>query len=358
MKTGIANLPLHHGKAPRWLFELMKKLAREIVVIIVDEFGPQEFLRKISSPFWFQAFGTLLGFDWHSSGVTTTVCGAIKEGIKEIEKELGIFIAGGKGRIARKTPEEILSKSKFITGSPESLVYASKMAAKVDSAGLQDGYQIYHHVFFFTKNKEWAVIQQGMNPTTRFARRYHWLTLSKRDSFVNGPHNAISATHIEKLVLNTVAKGYEANREATTTLSTLPPDKVIKEFQKIQTLSLPARHTILLKDIDPNRIYKILTKIYENQPSNFEALLGLKGVGPKTIRALVLTSELIYGKPVSFKDPARFAYAHGGKDGIPYPVERKTYEETIDLLEKAILKSKIGEKEKLNALRRLSGMKI
>lgn len=354
MRTGIANLPLHYGKAPRWLFDMMTKLAREIIIIIVDEFGPVEFLRKISSPFWFQAFGSVLGFDWHSSGVTATVCGAIKEGIKGIEPELGIFIAGGKGKASRKTPQEILAKGKFIKGAPDSLIYASRMAAKVDSAGLQDGYQIYHHNIFFTPTQKWAVVQQGMNPDTKYARRYHWLTISPRASFVDGPHNAISASYIEKLVLNTVAKGHDDNRDASANLSRQHPDKVITELKKLQTLNLPARHKILWQDINPDRLYRTLTEVYEKQPSDFETLLGLRGVGAKTIRALSLTSEIIYGKPTSFEDPARFAYAHGGKDSYPYPVDRKNYEHTISVLEHAIMKAKIGERERFASLKRLS----
>ncbi|MCK4353402.1 DUF763 domain-containing protein [candidate division WOR-3 bacterium] len=360
MRTGVANLPLHYGKAPRWLFDKMRKLAREITIIIVDEFGAVEFLKKISSPFWFQSFGALLGFDWHSSGVTTTVCGALKEGVKGIESEIGLFVAGGKGKTSRKTPQEIEQKSKFINVNPESLMYASRMSAKVDSSGLQDGYQIYHHTFFFTKNGEWAVVQQGMNLETRFARRYHWFTKNPEVpvSFVSDPHNAISATHIEELVLNTVAKGHKANREMATKLSKEKPDKFVRELKKIQSLNFPSRHEILLSDINPDRLYRIFEKTYERQPENFETLLGLKGVGPKTIRALSLASEVIYGKSPSFKDPARFSFAHGGKDGYPYPVDKNNYEQTIAVLERAISRAKIGQREKLNALHRLNNLEF
>jgi len=354
MRTGVADLPLHYGKAPRWLFDRMRRLAGEIAIIIVDEFGPVGFLEKVSSPFWFQSLGALLGFDWHSSGVTTTVCGALKEGLKPVEAELGIFVAGGKGKASRKTPEEIDQKGKFLNVNPESLIYASRMAAKVDSSGLQDGYQIYHHTFFFTKAGEWAVIQQGMNLETKFARRYHWLTREPTNrSFASDPHNAISATHIEGLVLNTVAKGHEGNRKASTELSRESPDKIVHKLKMLQTLSLPRHHEILLQDINPDRLYRIFERTYEHQPNNFESLLGLNGVGPKTIRALSLASELIYGEPPSFKDPARFSYAHGGKDGYPYPVDRENYQRTILALERAISHAKIGEREKLNALRRL-----
>lgn len=342
MRTGTANLPLHYGKTPPWLFEKMVKLSREICILIVQEFGPYEFLKKISSPFWFQSFGATLGFDWHSSGLTTTVCGAIKESLKEIDKELGIFVAGGKGRTSRKTPEEIESKAKFIDILPEELVYASRMSAKVDSSAVQDGYQLYHHVFFFTKKGEWTVVQQGMNTEIRYARRYHWLSSPALD-FVCEPHSGISAQRIENTVLNMVDKKSEENRKISTDLSKQKPEKIIKEIKKLKELELPRRHNILIQDINPDRLYKIFISTYEHQPENFASLLGMKGVGPKTIRALSLVSELLYGAEVSFDDPARFSYAHGGKDGHPYPVDRENYQRTIEILEKAIKKTKIGK---------------
>jgi len=327
-------------------------LARQITEACVEEFGPQEFLRKISSPFWFQALGAVLGFDWHSSGLTTTVCAALKEGIKGIEKDIGIFIAGGKGRISRKTPEEIDRYGKFIEIDPDKLIYASRMAAKVDSAGLQDGYTLYHHAFFFTVDGSWAVVQQGMNEQTRYARRYHWLG-EELDDFVCEPHNAICAEKVHNKVLNMVALDSEQARNMSTILAREKPDKVIKEISKLDSLTLPRRHPILLADIDRKRLRKILIETYERQPENFETLLSMRGVGAKTIRALSLVSELIYGKQPSFKDPARFSFAHGGKDGHPYPVDKSNYESTIEVLERAISLAKIGNKEKLAAIRRL-----
>jgi hypothetical protein len=352
MRTGIAHLPLHWGKTPRWLFPMMRKLARQITEACVVEFGPHEFLQKISSPFWFQALGAVLGFDWHSSGLTTTVCAALKEGTQGIEKDLGIFIAGGKGRTSRKTPEEIDSYGKFIEVDPNKLIYASRMAAKVDTGGLQDGYTLYHHVFFFTTDGSWAVIQQGMNERTRYARRYHWLG-EEVHNFVCEPHNAICAEKVHNKVLNMVASDSDQTRNMSTILAKEKPDKVIKEINKIENLTLPKRHPILLDDINPKRLRKILIKTYERQPENFETLLSMKGVGPKTIRALSLVSELIYGKKPSFKDPARFGFAHGGKDGYPYPVDKINYETTIEILERAISLAKIGNKEKLAAIKRL-----
>ena len=352
MRTGIANLPLHWGKTPPWLFNMMRRLARQIIEACVVEFGPHEFLRKIASPFWFQALGAVLGFDWHSSGLTTTVCAALKEGIKGIEKDIGIFIAGGKGKISRKTPEEIDSYGKFIEIDPNKLIYASRMTAKVDSAGLQDGYTLYHHVFFFTADGNWAVVQQGMNELTRYARRYHWIGEKVHD-FVCEPHNAICADKVHNKVLNMVASDSEQARNMSTILAREKPDKVIQEINKLNNLTLPQRHPILPDDINHKRLRKILIETYERQPENFEALLSIKGVGAKTIRALSLVSELIYGKQPSFKDPARFSFAHGGKDGYPYPVDKSNYETTIEVLERAISLAKIGNKEKLAAMRRL-----
>lgn len=349
-KTGIATLPLHHGKTPRWLFERMVCLAREISFALISELGRTEFLRRISDPYWFQALGCVLGFDWHSSGLTTTSTGALKEALKGLERDTGIFIAGGKGATSRKTPREILFYSERYGINPEPFIYASKISAKVDNSALQDGYQLYHHVFVFTPEGYWAVIQQGMNPMVRTARRYHWLSESLKD-FVNEPHNAICSQRKEKRVLNLVAEESTETRKVCTELARQRPEKTLQEFRE---LYLTARHDITVYDIDPQRLYRILLKTYESLPENFEQLLGIDGVGPKTLRALSLIAELIYGKPASFKDPARFAFAHGGKDGTPYPVDRKTYDRTIEIMKKAIESSRIGNKEKLNALKRMT----
>ncbi|MCM8783269.1 MAG: DUF763 domain-containing protein [Candidatus Omnitrophica bacterium] len=354
MKTGIAHLPLHYGKAPSWLFTRMKVLAREIILIIVKEFGQEEILFKLSDPFWFQAFGCVLGFDWHSSGLTTTVCGAIKEGLRDVSKELGIFVCGGKGGVARKTPQEIeqLAEKRFIEVSPERLVYASKMSAKVDSTALQDGYQIYHHSFILTRDGQWCVIQQGMNKDTRWARRYHWLSKNLED-FVCEPHKAICCDQRGR-VLNMVAKESSSARAMSVILSREKPQKVLEEFRKVKELKLSSKHPLSFRNIRPENLRKILLKTYEERPENFEELLAIEGVGPKTIRALALISELIYGKKVSFYDPVNFAFAHGGKDGYPYPVNRRTYDLSIQVLKDCLNQAKIGEYDKLRALRKLS----
>lgn len=347
MKTGSINLPLHYGKAPHWLFEKMKRLSRSITIFIVEEEGTEGFLQKISSPLWFQSLGCILGFDWHSSGITTVVCAALKEGIEGTENELGIFIAGGKGMRSRKTPTEIKEKAGVIDTVVEPLIYASRMSAKVDSAAVQDGYQIYQHTFFFTKKGEWAVVQQGMNLINRYARRYHWL--SGDIDFVCEPHSGISSQKIEDTVLNMVSRKSGDVRTRTTEISKEHPDRITREL-----ITLPRRHPILSADINPKRLYKTFISTYERAPQNFEELIGIRGVGPKTIRALALLSELLYGTPLDFTDPARFSYAHGGKDGHPYPVDRKGYEKTISILERAIKSARLGRRDELEALKRLN----
>jgi uncharacterized protein len=351
MRTGIAHLPLHYGKAPSWLFQRMKKLSREITLFIVDLYGVEEVLRRLSDPFWFQAFGCALGFDWHSSGVTTTVCGAMKEGLKGVDREIGLHIAGGKGGASRKTPLEISTICDQTSLDGASLVYASRMSAKVDSACVQDGYQIYHHVFFFTRRGTWAVVQQGMNETTRYARRYHWLSEGVKD-FVCEPHWAVCCDARTE-GLNLVADESEKARTAITTLSDESPELLISEGKKVNELYLPRQHPVPGATIRLERLEKIFVQIHERSPESFERLLGIQGVGAKSLRALSLISELIHGVKPSLKDPTRFSFAHGGKDGHPYPVDRTTYDKTIEVLHAAIEKAKVGDRDKMDAIRRL-----
>jgi hypothetical protein len=330
----------------------MVALSREITIALITEFGQAEFLKRLSDPYWFQALGCVLGFDWHSSGLTTTVTGALKEGIKDIEEELGIFIAGGKGKTSRKTPEQILYYANRYSINASPLIYASRMSAKIDNTAVQDGYQLYHHVFISTFKGEWAVVQQGMNPDNKKARRYHWLGEDIKD-FVVEPHKAI-CSEARHRTLNMVALESEDARKISVVLSKEVPDKVIKEAKAISNLSLPERHNVKALDIDLKRFYKILTKTYERQPEDFESLLGIEGAGPKTIRALSLISELIYDKPPSYRDPARFSFAHGGKDGTPFPVDRKTYDKTIEIMKNAVQSSRIGNTEKIETVKRLN----
>jgi hypothetical protein len=351
-RTGTATSPLHYGKAPAWLFGRMKLLAREIITAISSEFGAVEVLQKFSDPYWFQAFGCVLGFDWHSSGLTTTVMGAAKEGIRGLEKDTGIFIAGGKGAASRKTPDEIRRSGDRFSIDANTLVYASRMSAKVDNTAVQDGYQLYHHTFLFTTNGQWAVVQQGMNEQNRLARRYHWLGDDVTD-FVVEPHKAVCCDERHKL-LNMVARESEDARKISVSISREIPDKVIRNIETAKKLVLASRHNISGCDMNPDRIYKTLLATYERQPEDFESLLGIPGVGPKTVRALSLVSEIIYGKEPSYSDPARFSYAHGGKDGTPFPVDRKTYDKTIDVIKRAVRLSKLGSRDKLDAVKRLA----
>jgi uncharacterized protein len=351
MRTGIAHLPLHYGKAPSWLFQRMKSLSREIALFIIDVYGVDEMLHRLSDPFWFQAFGCALGFDWHSSGVTTTVCGALKEGMKGVGGEVGLYIAGGKGGASRKTPHEISSVCDGTSLDGASLVYASRMSAKVDSACVQDGYQIYQHVFFFTKAGTWAVVQQGMNEVTRYARRYHWLSYGV-DDFVCEPHWAVCCD-TKREGLNLVALESEKTRQAIALLSRESPEFLISEGKKVNELHLPRQHPVPRETIRLERLEKIFIQIHERTPESFERLLGIEGVGAKSLRALSLISELVHGAKPSLKDPTRFSFAHGGKDGHPYPVDRKTYDKTIEVLHSAVEKAKVGDREKIEAIRRL-----
>jgi hypothetical protein len=355
MKRGHANLPLHGGRAPRWLFDRMKRLGGAITELMVIEFGAEGFLERVSDPFWFQCLGCVLGFDWHSSGVTTTTCGALKEGIRGREHELGLYIGGGKGGTSRKTPDEIRAFSESAGTDAERLVYASRMSAKVDSSAVQDGFQVYHHVFLFTATGKWSVVQQGMNEDSGWARRYHWLGDDGQD-FVCEPHKAVCSNG-KAQVLNMVAREAETSREATAEASRLAPEKLLKELQlaspDLPLLDLPKRHYISTEDIHPSRMKQTLVKTYERQPENFEVLLGMPGVGAKTIRALSLVGQLMYGAEPSFRDPARFSFAHGGKDGIPFPVDRKTYDITFDIMEKAVKEARVGDTDRTHALRRL-----
>ncbi|MBI4526599.1 MAG: DUF763 domain-containing protein [Deltaproteobacteria bacterium] len=351
-QTGIAYLPLHGGKAPAWLFQRMVRLGREISRHIVEEYGPEELLVRISDPYWFQSLGCVLGFDWHSSGVTTTVCGALKEAVKGKEKDFGLVIAGGKGATSRKTPSEILAAADRFSLKQDAneLVYLSRLTAKIDNNAVQDGFQLYHHNFFFTLNGSWAVVQQGMSD--RFARRYHWHS-DRISSLTVEPHTAICSNMRKEKALNLVAAKSAGAQALMTELSKERPEKLVSELEKLRTLSLPARHEVSVKEIHPKSIEKILLKTYENKAGDFEALLGMPGVGAKTLRALALIAEITYGTPASWKDPAKFSFAHGGKDGHPYPVDRKMYDQSVEILRKSLERAKIERTEKENALKRL-----
>jgi hypothetical protein len=322
----------------------MVPLSREIVTFIAGEFGREEVLKRLSDPFWFQAFGCVLGFDWHSSGLTTTVCGALKEGLRGTERELGIYVAGGKGATSRKTPSEITAACEHLGRDPEPLVYASRISAKVDNSAVQDGYQLYHHSFVFTGEGKWCIVQQGMSDETSMARRYHWLS-DNVQSYVNEPHAAVCCDSTTE-TLNLVAAENAPVRDASAVLAREKPEAVL--------LEMPRHHAVTAADVDSKYLRKILLRTYENPPADFEALLATPGVGAKTLRALALTSELVYGTQASFRDPARYSFAHGGKDGTPFPVDRATYDKTIEVMHKALNKANVARTEKVHAFRRLA----
>jgi uncharacterized protein len=378
---GIATFTLDSGKCPRWLFERMVKLGREMVWLIAQESGPDEFIRRISDPVWFQSLGTVLAFDWNASGLTTILTAALKEAIRGQEKSLGIFICGGKGKTSRKTPEQIQEWGGVLalpSTQVNNLVYNSRMAAKVDSALVQDGFQIYHHSFFFSKNGAWAVVQQGMNTAAQTARRYHWHS-EKITDLVCEPHSGI-ISQVKVPVLDLSAKESKETRETSTGLVQNGFPSLIKEIQIIrrhscefsQMVSLRARdnqytflnlsheefysHPVEKEDFSKSKyLEKILAKACEAKPKNYEALLALEGVGPKTMRALSLVSEVVYGAEPSYKDPARYSFAHGGKDGTPYPVDKKTYDTSIQFFSRLVAKTKLPFYEKKKILARLVG---
>ncbi|MGB9598707.1 MAG: DUF763 domain-containing protein [Minisyncoccales bacterium] len=374
MRTGIATVPLDYGRCPRWLFERMKRLSRGIVLVIVEEFGVEEFLRRLSDPIWFQSLGCVIGFDWNSSGLTTTTLGALKGGLRGLESELGIFVCGGKGKTSRKTPEQIQKWGEFLGWEKEKidkLVYASKISAKVDSCLIQAGFQIYHHNFIFTKDGKFAVVQQGMNTEIQKARRYHWLSLKVKD-FTEEPHSAI-VSDVKLKPLNLVARESRKNKKISVELVREEPKTFLRDIKLITEKSntlmrqkrLPGFCEMELRDVefyhhpvekekfDLKRLKMIIEKAHFLKPENFENLLMTEGVGPKTIRALSLVSEIIYGAKPSYEDPARYSFAHGGKDGTPYPICKKAYDQTLAVLERGIKKAEISNREKIEAQRRL-----
>jgi hypothetical protein len=358
MKRSIAHLPLHGGKAPAWLFKRMHRLAGAITQTVVGEYGPGEMLSRLADPAWFQAFGCVLGFDWHSSGLTTVTCGALKEAYRTCGADLGIHVAGGKGAVSRKTPDEIASVSDRRSLPGERLIYASKMAAKVDSAAVQDGYDIYAHTFFFADDASWCVVQQGMNDATGYARRYHWLSRGGLD-FVCEPHQGIDSEvqpGDQLCFLNMVAKEADASRQASAQVARLEPERILREVQSGPSLFLPAHHPVKTVDIDPKRLSRILRVLHEKNPADFERLLGLPGVGARTVQSLALIAELVYDAPQCRRDPATFSYAHGGKDGHPFPVDRETYDRNIAILEAAVRRAKVSANDKDQSLRRLAAM--
>ena len=348
-RSGTADLPLHYGHVPLWLADRMSKLGFAIVETIAMEFSTSEVISKLSNPFWFQSFGAVMGMDWHSSGITTSVLGALKKSVNPHSKELGIYICGGKGKHSMLTPQELLYVGEKTGLDGNNLANCSRLTAKVDNTAIQDGFQLYQHNFIVDNKGQWTVIQQGMNPDSKTARRYHWHSKDLK-SFINEPHTFIYGEN-QGSILNLTAGTAEKSRAGILELSKESPAKIMKE---IQHLSLPSHHDVSIEDVNMKRLGAMLWATHENKPEDFEELLLLKGMGPRALQSLALVSEVIYGTPTRFEDPARFSFAHGGKDGHPFPVPLKIYDETIDTLQRAINRAKIGNSDKIEAIRKLS----
>ncbi|TRW25731.1 DUF763 domain-containing protein [Flavobacterium zepuense] len=348
-RSGSADLPLHGGHVPAWLSERMAKLGLAIVETIAMEFSTAEVIAKLANPFWFQSFGAVMGMDWHSSGITTSVLGALKRSVNPHAKELGIYICGGKGKHSMKTPEELIAVGNRTGLNGVELAGLSRLTAKVDNTAIQDGFQLYQHNFIVNTQGDWCVIQQGMNNYTSIARRYHWHSQDLK-SFINEPHTFIYGENQGK-ILNLTDGSAAGTREKSLLIVNEHPDKIIKEMNH---LILPNHHDVRMKDVNMKRLGAMLWMAHENKPEDFEGLLMLKGMGPRTVQSLALVSEVIYGTPTRFDDPARFSFAHGGKDGHPFPVPVNVFDETINTLQSAIQRAKIGNSDKMHAIQKLS----
>jgi len=347
--SGTADLPLHYGYVPSWLSERMSRLGLAITEAIIAEYGTAEVLRRLSDPFWFQSLGAVMGMDWHSSGITTSVMGALKAAINPHSKELGLYICGGKGKRSKQTPAELLNIAQQTGLDGNHLVRCSKLSAKVDNTAIQDGFQLYTHNFILNKEGLWTVVQQGMRNDSGTARRYHWHSSALR-SFVEEPHTGVCGIH-QGEIINLVDKAASPAQQAMMAITREHPDRMITEIKK---LVMPNHHEVKAKDVDLKRLGAMLWLTQENQPADFEELLLLKGMGPRTLQSLALVSEVIYGTPSRFTDPARFSFAHGGKDGHPFPVPINVYDETIEILSKAVQQAKIGHSDKHQAIHQLS----
>jgi hypothetical protein len=347
-RSGSSDLPLHYGYVPQWLAERMARLGLAITETLLGEYGKAEVLRRLADPFWFQSLGAVMGMDWHSSGITTSVMGALKRAINPHSRQLGIYICGGKGKFSRKAPEEIMSVCESTGLDGVQLVRCSKLSAKVDNTVVQDGFQLYMHSFVLSDEGQWTVIQQGMSPGNSTARRYHWHSDNLR-SFVEEPHTAIFGVN-QGMILNLADKQAGDARHGVLNITREKPERMMHD---IQQLVLPSHHDVRKEDVDLRRLGAILWLAHEKIPADFEALLLLEGVGPRTLQSLALVSEVIHGAPARFRDPARFAFAHGGKDGHPFPVPVNVYDETIGILQTAVQRAKIGQTDKQDAIRKL-----
>jgi uncharacterized protein len=353
MARGYADLPLHYGRVPQWLAERMSLLGGAIVEAIANQYGRKEVLLRLSDPLWFQALGCVLGMDWHSSGITTSVMGALKKSVNPMSRDLGIYICGGRGKHSLKTPSELLSVAEKTGLNGTELVRSSKLTAKVDNTAIQDGFQLYLHNFIVTSDGDWTVVQQGLNNSSGMARRYHWHS-SHFHSYLASPHVGVTGQN-QGLILNLADHDAEITRNAILAIASENPEKMLPEIKRI---IMPRHHEVTVDDVNMKRLGAVLTLAHETGVENFETMLLLSGLGPRTLQSLTLVSEVIHGTPSRFSDPARFSFAHGGKDGHPFPVPLKVYDETIATLRDTIAKAKMGQSDKSKALEALHKMSV
>lgn len=347
-RSGVADLPLHGGRVPPWLAERMTKLGTAITETIIHDYGTSAFLTRLSDPFWFQALGSVMGMDWHSSGITTSVMGALKRGLAHQADELGLYVCGGRGRFALRTPHELRSIAGRQGFDGEALVRTSRLTARVDNNAIADGFQIYLHSFVVTSTGEWVVVQQGLNDQTGMARRYHWHSASVRD-FVAAPHTGIVGENLGT-ILNLVDEAARPAQNAMLEMAQEHPDKTLAAARHLR---LPAHHEVRAEDVNLKRLGAVLAVAYERDLHDFAELLLLEKLGPRTLQSLALVAEVVHGTPSRFNDPARFSFAHGGKDRHPFPVPLKTYDESLNFLRASLDAAKVGDKEKIDGFRRL-----
>jgi uncharacterized protein len=347
-RSGFADLPLHGGRVPPWLSERMTKLGSAIAENIIYNYGSGEFISRLSDPFWFQAFGSVMGMDWHSSGITTSVVGALKRGLNPRAHELGLHVCGGRGKQSRKTPAELTTVANAAGLAGDALVRTSRLTAKIDNNAIADGFQLYLHSFIVSDAGEWAVVQQGMNPGNGLARRYHWHSASVRD-FTCDPHTAIVGQH-QGTIMNLVDAKAAMAQKAMLGIVREEPHATLREAAK---LTVPRHHDVRAKDVDLKRLGAVLAVAYERELRDFASLLLLENLGPRTLQSLALIAEVVHGAPSRFSDPARFSFALGGKDRHPFPVPLKTYDESIAVLRRGLDSAKVGHTEKVEGFRRL-----
>ena len=347
-RSGVADLPLHGGRVPAWLAARMTTLGMAIAESVLHHYGRAEFLSRLSDPFWFQALGAVMGMDWHSSGITTSVMGALKRGLNPRAHELGIYVCGGRGKQSRNTPGELRAIADRVSLDGDMLVRTSRLTARVDNNAVADGFQIYLHTFVVTHHGDWAVVQQGMNESNRLARRYHWHSASVRD-FTSDPHTAIVGES-EGVITNLVDARAQSARDALLTSAHDDPARTIAEVRRLQ---MPARHDVRAADVNEKRLGAVLALAHERELRDFASFLLLEQLGPRTLQSLALVAEVVHGAPARFEDPARFAFAHGGKDGHPFPVPLRVYDESISVLRRALDAARVGHTEKLDGMARL-----